>query len=154
MCFKSAIKRLIPLFDRVLVERFAKETTTKSGIMISEKATGKVLNATVLGRARATPRESSSRAAWKPATKCCGKSTAAPLRSLFWYRRIDYFKIDFKFVNKTAKLSHRCDKSIIMKILLRQWTLNFGYRAYDLLLLQNSHFWWQRIQQNPWKKVV
>ena len=44
----AAIKRLIPLFDRVLVERFAKETTTKGGIVLPEKATGKVLNATVL----------------------------------------------------------------------------------------------------------
>lgn len=39
---------MIPLFDRVLVERFAKETTTKGGIMIPEKATSKVLNATVV----------------------------------------------------------------------------------------------------------
>ncbi len=38
----------MPLFDRVLVERFAKETTTKGGIVIPDKATGKVLNATVV----------------------------------------------------------------------------------------------------------
>jgi chaperonin GroES len=42
------IKRLLPLFDRVLVERFAKETTTKGGIMIPDKSSGKVLNATVI----------------------------------------------------------------------------------------------------------
>lgn len=44
----AAIKRILPLFDRVLVERFAKETTTKGGIHIPEKAIGKVLNATVI----------------------------------------------------------------------------------------------------------
>lgn len=44
----GAIKRLIPLFDRVLVERFAKETTTKGGIMLPEKSVGKILNATVV----------------------------------------------------------------------------------------------------------
>jgi len=38
----------LPLFDRVLVERFAKETTTKSGIMLPEKSGGKMLNATVV----------------------------------------------------------------------------------------------------------
>lgn len=41
-------KRILPLFDRVLVERFAAATTTKGGIHIPEKAMGKVLNATVL----------------------------------------------------------------------------------------------------------
>jgi chaperonin GroES len=44
----SAIKRLLPLFDRVLVERFAKETQTRGGIMLPEKSLGKVLNATVV----------------------------------------------------------------------------------------------------------
>ena len=34
--------------DRILVEKFAKETTTKGGIMIPDKSTGKVLNATVI----------------------------------------------------------------------------------------------------------
>ena len=36
------------MFDRVLVERFAPEVKTKSGIMIPEKAQGKVLQATVV----------------------------------------------------------------------------------------------------------
>ncbi|KAI3382815.1 hypothetical protein SNEBB_005103 [Seison nebaliae] len=40
--------KLMPLFDRVLVERFAQETTTKSGIFLPEKSLGKVLNATVV----------------------------------------------------------------------------------------------------------
>ncbi|CAF0876253.1 unnamed protein product [Rotaria sordida] len=44
----SALKRIIPLFDRVLVERFAAETKSKGGIHIPEKALGKVLNATVI----------------------------------------------------------------------------------------------------------
>lgn len=39
---------MIPLFDRVLVERFAKETTTKGGLVLPDKSIGKVLNATVL----------------------------------------------------------------------------------------------------------
>lgn len=36
------------MFDRVLVERFAAETKTKSGLMIPDKAQGKVLEATVV----------------------------------------------------------------------------------------------------------
>lgn len=35
------------MFDRVLVERFAAEIKTKSGIMIPEKAQGKIQQATV-----------------------------------------------------------------------------------------------------------
>ncbi|VDP93867.1 unnamed protein product [Echinostoma caproni] len=38
----------MPLFDRVLVQRFEAETLTKGGIMIPEKAKGKVLEATVI----------------------------------------------------------------------------------------------------------
>ncbi|CAF0745249.1 unnamed protein product [Rotaria sp. Silwood1] len=44
----SALKRIIPLFDRVLVERFAAEKVTKGGIHVPDKALGKVLNATVV----------------------------------------------------------------------------------------------------------
>jgi len=36
------------MFDRVLVERFAPEAKTKSGILIPEKSQGKVLEATVV----------------------------------------------------------------------------------------------------------
>ncbi|VDM09703.1 unnamed protein product [Wuchereria bancrofti] len=42
------IKAFKPLSDRVLVERFAAETKTKGGIMIPDKAQGKVLEATVI----------------------------------------------------------------------------------------------------------
>ncbi|GAU98877.1 hypothetical protein RvY_09960 [Ramazzottius varieornatus] len=42
------VTRFQPMFDRVLVERFAPETKTKSGIMLPEKAVGKVLEATVV----------------------------------------------------------------------------------------------------------
>uniref|UniRef100_A0A183T2Y5 10 kDa heat shock protein, mitochondrial n=1 Tax=Schistocephalus solidus TaxID=70667 RepID=A0A183T2Y5_SCHSO len=42
------VKNFIPLFDRVLVQRFEAEVTTKGGIMIPEKAKGKVLEATVV----------------------------------------------------------------------------------------------------------
>ncbi|XP_042904140.1 10 kDa heat shock protein, mitochondrial [Parasteatoda tepidariorum] len=41
-------KRLIPLLDRILVERFIPETRTKGGIMIPEKAQAKVSSATVV----------------------------------------------------------------------------------------------------------
>ena len=44
----AALKRVIPLFDRVLVERFAAETKTKGGLHLPEKSLGKVLNATVV----------------------------------------------------------------------------------------------------------
>ncbi len=39
---------MIPLFDRVLIERFIAETKTKGGIMIPEKALGKVHSGTVV----------------------------------------------------------------------------------------------------------
>ncbi|CAF0814139.1 unnamed protein product [Didymodactylos carnosus] len=44
----GALKKIIPLFDRVLVERFAPALKTKGGLHIPEKALGKVLNATVV----------------------------------------------------------------------------------------------------------
>ncbi|XP_028663482.1 10 kDa heat shock protein, mitochondrial isoform X2 [Erpetoichthys calabaricus] len=44
----QAFRRFLPLFDRVLVERFAAETVTKGGIMLPEKTQGKVLQATVV----------------------------------------------------------------------------------------------------------
>lgn len=44
----AAARRLVPLLDRVLVERFAAETKSKGGIMIPEKASGKVHSGTVI----------------------------------------------------------------------------------------------------------
>lgn len=44
----AAVKRLVPLFDRVLVKKFEAVTQTKGGIMIPEKAQGKVLQGTVV----------------------------------------------------------------------------------------------------------
>ncbi|KAK3780261.1 hypothetical protein RRG08_047250 [Elysia crispata] len=44
----QAFKRFLPMFDRVLVERFLPEVKTKGGIMLPEKAQGKVLEATVV----------------------------------------------------------------------------------------------------------
>jgi len=44
----GAMKKLIPLFDRVLVQRALAETKTKGGVLIPEKAQGKVLEATVV----------------------------------------------------------------------------------------------------------
>ncbi|VDN52404.1 unnamed protein product [Dracunculus medinensis] len=44
----DALRSFKPLFDRVLVERFAPEIKTKGGIMLPEKSHGKVLEATVI----------------------------------------------------------------------------------------------------------
>lgn len=52
-----AFKKFIPMFDRVLVERFAPEVKTKSGIMIPEKAQGKVLQATVVATGQGSKNE-------------------------------------------------------------------------------------------------
>ena len=52
-----AFKKFIPMFDRVLVERFAPEVKTKSGIMIPEKAQGKVLQATVVATGQGAKNE-------------------------------------------------------------------------------------------------
>ncbi|KAI6181679.1 10 kDa chaperonin [Aphelenchoides besseyi] len=45
---RNAIQSLKPLFDRVVVERAVADTKTKGGIMIPEKAAGKVLEGTVV----------------------------------------------------------------------------------------------------------
>ncbi|KAL1229622.1 10 kDa heat shock protein, mitochondrial [Trichinella nelsoni] len=50
----DAVKKFVPLFDRLLVEKFAPETKTKGGIMIPEKAQGKVLEAVVLATGQGT----------------------------------------------------------------------------------------------------
>ena len=42
------MRRFVPFFDRVLVERASAETTTKGGIMIPEKSVGKVHQATII----------------------------------------------------------------------------------------------------------
>ncbi|XP_002129316.2 10 kDa heat shock protein, mitochondrial-like [Ciona intestinalis] len=44
----KVFRSFMPLFDRVLVQRFAPETTTKGGIVLPEKSAGKVLRATVV----------------------------------------------------------------------------------------------------------
>lgn len=44
----QAFKKFVPLFDRVLVERFLPELKTKGGIMLPEKSQGKVVEATVV----------------------------------------------------------------------------------------------------------
>ncbi|KAI0208683.1 10 kDa heat shock protein, mitochondrial [Lamellibrachia satsuma] len=44
----TAFKKFIPLFDRVLVQRFAAETKTKGGVLIPEKAQSKVQSGTVI----------------------------------------------------------------------------------------------------------
>ena len=50
LCFQAGHigRRLIPLMDRVLVERFVPEVKTKGGIMIPEKAQSKVSSGTVV----------------------------------------------------------------------------------------------------------
>ncbi|XP_066256825.1 10 kDa heat shock protein, mitochondrial-like [Euwallacea similis] len=44
----GAIKRLVPLFDRVLIKKAEAVTKTKGGIVIPEKAQGKILQGTVV----------------------------------------------------------------------------------------------------------
>ncbi|EUB55405.1 10 kDa heat shock protein, mitochondrial [Echinococcus granulosus] len=44
----KAFKNFLPLFDRVLVQRFEATSTTKGGIMLPDKSKGKVLEATVV----------------------------------------------------------------------------------------------------------
>jgi len=44
----AVAKRIMPLFDRVLVQRVAAETKSKGGILIPEKAQTKGLEATVV----------------------------------------------------------------------------------------------------------
>lgn len=44
----GAVKRLIPLFDRVLIKKAEVVTKTKGGIVIPEKAQAKVLKGTVV----------------------------------------------------------------------------------------------------------
>ncbi|KAL1773391.1 10 kDa heat shock protein, mitochondrial, partial [Sigmodon hispidus] len=44
----QALRKFLPLFDRILVERNAAETVTKGGIMLLEKSQGKVLQRRVV----------------------------------------------------------------------------------------------------------
>ncbi|XP_033211942.1 10 kDa heat shock protein, mitochondrial isoform X2 [Belonocnema kinseyi] len=44
----AAVKRLIPLFDRVLIQKAEAITKTKGGIVLPEKAQAKVLKGTVV----------------------------------------------------------------------------------------------------------
>lgn len=44
----SALKKLIPLADRVLVQRFVAETKTKGGILLPETSKSKILKAQVV----------------------------------------------------------------------------------------------------------
>ncbi|XP_017844237.2 10 kDa heat shock protein, mitochondrial [Drosophila busckii] len=44
----AAIKRIIPMLDRILVQRAEALTKTKGGIVLPEKSVGKVLEGTVL----------------------------------------------------------------------------------------------------------
>lgn len=48
MAAANAIKRLVPLFDRVLIQRAEAATKTKGGIVLPEKAQAKVLQGTVV----------------------------------------------------------------------------------------------------------
>ncbi|KAK7477075.1 hypothetical protein BaRGS_00031661 [Batillaria attramentaria] len=52
-----AFKKFVPLFDRILVERYLPETKTKGGIMIPEKAQGKVQEATVVAVGKGSKNE-------------------------------------------------------------------------------------------------
>ncbi|XP_021946980.1 10 kDa heat shock protein, mitochondrial [Folsomia candida] len=45
---QAAVKKVVPLFDRVLVEKAEAVTKTKGGLYIPEKAQGKVVTGTVV----------------------------------------------------------------------------------------------------------
>nr|AWM96393.1 HSP10 [Dugesia japonica] len=44
----KAFKKFLPLFDRVLIQRFEAQSTSKGGIMLPETSKGKVLEGEVL----------------------------------------------------------------------------------------------------------
>ncbi|CAD7006224.1 10 kDa heat shock protein, mitochondrial [Ceratitis capitata] len=44
----QAIKRILPMLDRILIQRAEAATTTKGGIVLPEKSVGKVLQGTVV----------------------------------------------------------------------------------------------------------
>ncbi|KAG8236908.1 hypothetical protein J437_LFUL015234 [Ladona fulva] len=44
----ASVKKLVPLFDRILIQRAEALAKTKGGIVIPEKAQGKVLHGTVV----------------------------------------------------------------------------------------------------------
>lgn len=48
MAAAASFKKLIPLFDRVLIQRAEAVTKTKGGLVLPEKAQGKVLKGTVV----------------------------------------------------------------------------------------------------------
>merc|ERR1712203_5005 len=48
MSVSGSLKRFLPMFDRILVQRADAITKTKGGIIIPEKAQGKVLEGTVI----------------------------------------------------------------------------------------------------------
>ncbi|XP_054270167.1 10 kDa heat shock protein, mitochondrial isoform X2 [Macrosteles quadrilineatus] len=48
MSLAGIAKKLIPLFDRVLIQRAEAITKTKGGIVLPDKAVGKVLHGTVI----------------------------------------------------------------------------------------------------------
>jgi chaperonin GroES len=45
---QSAVKKIVPLFDRVLIEKAEAITKTKGGLYIPEKAQGKVVTGKVI----------------------------------------------------------------------------------------------------------
>lgn len=44
----AGLRKLIPLFDRVIVQRLVAETTTAGGIVLPEKSVGKINEGTVV----------------------------------------------------------------------------------------------------------
>merc|ERR1712048_68430 len=48
MSVSGSLKRFLPMFDRILVQRAEAMTKTKGGIIIPEKSQGKVLEGTVV----------------------------------------------------------------------------------------------------------
>ncbi|EDO48906.1 predicted protein [Nematostella vectensis] len=44
----GALRRFVPLFDRIVVEKFLPEVKTKGGVLLPEKGQSKVLEGTVV----------------------------------------------------------------------------------------------------------
>ncbi len=62
-----------PMFDRILVEKFAPEVKSKGGIMIPEKAQGKVLEGTIVAVGPGARNEVRTRVHAPPATRVCAE---------------------------------------------------------------------------------
>nr|ARR95803.1 heat shock protein 10 [Galeruca daurica] len=74
----SAFKRLVPLFDRILIKKFEATTKTKGGIVIPEKAQDKVLQGTVVAVGQGSRLQDGSFAPFAPPSVKVGDKVLLP----------------------------------------------------------------------------